>query len=96
MSLDDKVNEILKTVRAQQVKNVLDVRALQTENRELQLQQSNGMVARLASRVTALEEKVASMEAHALKKNIIIYNIPEWRRHSQRNRKLPVIYPENS
>ena len=79
MSLDDKVNEILKTVRAQQVKNVLDVRALQTENRELQLQlqQSNGMVARLASRVTALEEKVVSMEAHALKKNILIYNIPE-------------------
>ena len=56
MSLDDKVNEILKTVRAQQVKNVLDVRALQTENRELQLQQSNGMVARLASRVTATSE----------------------------------------
>ena len=79
MSLDEKVDEILKTVKAQQVQNVLDVTALQSENRELQLklQQSNGIVSRLASKVSMLEEKVVTMESHAMKKNIIIYNIPE-------------------
>ena len=79
MSMEEKIDSMYRMMRAQEIKTSLDVSTLQLENKQLQLklQQSDGIIAKLASKVSVLEDKIVSMETHALKKNMVIYNLPE-------------------
>ena len=79
MSMEEKIDSMYRMMRAQEVKTSLDVSTLQLENKQLQLklQQSDGIIAKLASKVSILEDKLVTMETHALKKNMVIYNLPE-------------------
>ena len=78
-TLEEKIDEILDIVKAQTVKTGLDLNELQNENKELRLhmQVSDAIIAKLSRKVVNLEGKLLSMEMHSMKKNIILYNVPE-------------------
>ena len=57
-SLEQKIDEILHLLKAQKVEVSIDISALQNENRQLKLhqQESDGIIARLSSRIASMEK----------------------------------------
>ena len=78
-TLENKVDEILAFLKAQAVKTDLDITILQAENKALHLkvQESEGSISRLTSRVKSLEQKLEDVQIYSMKSNLIFYNIPE-------------------
>ena len=78
-SMEQKVDEILSIVKANQVTTSLDINALQVENKNLQLRlsESEGTIARLSSKVKSLETKLENLQLHSMKPNLIFHNVPE-------------------
>ena len=78
-SLENKVDEILTFLKAQAVKADLDINILQAENKALHLkvQESEGSISGLTSRVKSLEQKLEDVQIYSMKSNLIFYNIPE-------------------
>ena len=78
-TMEAKIDEILQLLKAQKVEVGLDINMLKAENRQLRLhlKEADGLIGRLTSKVTTLEEKLESMQIYSMKKNVIFYNIPE-------------------
>ena len=78
-TLERKIDEILDFLKAQAVKNELDLNLLHSDNKALQvhLHESDGIIARLSSRIKSLETKLEDLQIHSMKSNLLFYNIPE-------------------
>ena len=78
-TLERKIDEILDFLKAQAVKNELDLNLLHSDNKALQvrLRESEGTIARLSSRVKSLQTKLEDLQIHSMKSNLLFYNIPE-------------------
>ena len=70
LSMEEKIDSIYKMMKAQEVKTNLDISTLYSEYKQLQLkvQQSSGIIRRLATKVSSLEEKVLALETQSMKK----------------------------
>ena len=79
MSMEQKVDEILRLLKVQKIESTLDIKALQSENQKLKLhvRESEGLITKLSSKVTLLEAKLEKVEMHSMKKNVVVYNIPK-------------------
>ena len=79
MLMEQKVDEILRLLKIQKIEVALDINALQTENEKLKLhlKESDGLISKLTAKVSYLEAKLENVEIHSMKKNIVIYNMPE-------------------
>lgn len=79
MTMEQKVDEILKLLKVQKIASELDIKSLQTENENLKLhlKESDGLITKLSTKVAALESKLESVQTHSMKKNVVIYNLKE-------------------
>ena len=79
LSVEEKIDHILRLLEAQTVKKEMDFSSLQNKSCELhfRLKEVEAKSARLSNKVQTLEEKVNVLQIHSMTDNLIFYNIPE-------------------
>ena len=77
--LSEKVDEVLRLLKSENVTANLDIKSLQTENKQLKLQvkECEGAMVKLNSTVSALESQVEALQIYSMKSNLVIHNLPE-------------------
>ena len=77
--MEEKVTEILFVLKKLTINSAFDLKSLQWENKQLKLHQleSDGIISKLSQKVEKLEEKLTTMEAHSMSKNVVIYKLQE-------------------
>ena len=78
-TLGEKMDEVLEILKRDQVKTTLDINTLRDENcaLNLRLNESEGIISYLDSKVKRLESQLESLQTNSMKMNVLFHNIPE-------------------
>ena len=78
-ALGHKMDEVLEILKRDQVQTSLDIKTLRDENTSLNLRlnESEGIISHLDSKVKRLELQVESLQTKSMKMNVLFHNFPE-------------------